>query len=108
MAQESVKALALSSIGSAAVGVAYAAVNAAGFPHAPFFIRINNASNAAITISYDGVTDNEYLPANGIFELGSQTNSQPNAQVALFPKYTVVYVKGVPGVGTIYLSGYYV
>ena len=79
-----------------------------GFAKPPFLIRIVNASNAAITISYNGLDDHEFIPANGVFELPSQINSQPNAHVALFPKNTVVYVKGTAGVGTIYVSGYYV
>lgn len=108
MAQNSVKPFALSSMLSSAVTAIYAPLNGTGFSHSPFFIRIVNASNMAITISYNGVDDHEYVPANSVFELPSQTNSQPNAHVALFPKYTVVYIKGSGGTGTIYLSGYYV
>ena len=108
MAQNSVKPFVLSSMLSSAVSPAYAALNSRGFAEAPFFIRVINASNAAITLSYNGVDDHEYVPANSVFELPSQTNAQPNAQVALFPKNTVVYVKGAGGTGTIYLSGYYV
>jgi len=108
MAQNSVKPFILSSLLSSAITAQYAALNGTGFSQAPFFIRIINASNMAITISYNGVDDHEYVPANSVFELPSQTNSQPNAQVALFPKYTVVYIKGTAGTGTVYLSGYYV
>lgn len=108
MAQNSVKPLPLSNIASSTVTGSYKPINAGGFLHAPFFIRINNASSMAITVSYDGVHDHEYIAANSVFELPSQTNSQPNAHVALFPKYTVVYVKGTAGTGNVYLSGYYV
>jgi len=108
MAQNSVKPFVLSSIASSAVTGNYAAINGTGFIQSPFFIRINNASNEAITVSYDGIHDHEYILANNVFELPSQTNSQPNAQVALFPKNTIVYIKGTAGTGNIYLSGYYV
>lgn len=108
MAQNSVKALAINSILSSAVTALYAPLNGSGFTSAPFFVRIVNASNMAITISYDGVTDNEYIPANSVFELPCQANAQPGAYVALFPKNTIVYVKGTAGTGNIYLSGYYV
>lgn len=108
MAQNSVKAFPLSSLASASVTGTYAALNATGFPESPFFFRIVNASNMAITVSYDGVTDNEVVLANSVFPLESQTNSQPNAHVALFSKFTVVYIKGTAGTGTVYLSGYYV
>lgn len=108
MAQNTVKPLLLGSFASASVTANFAAVNGLGFAHPPFFIRIVNASNTAVTVSYNGVDDHEYVPANSVFELPSQANAQPNAQVALFPKNTVVYVKGTAGVGTIYVSGYYV
>jgi hypothetical protein len=108
MAQNSVKPFPLSTIASSAVIAEYRPLNGTGFEQAPFFIRINNASSTAITVSYDGINDHEFLAANTVFELPSQTNSQPNAHIALFPKYTVVYIKGTAGTGAIYLSGYYV
>ena len=108
MAQNSVKPFVLSSILSSAVTSLYAPLNGTGFSQSPFFIRINNASTMPITISYDGVNNHEFVQSNGVFELPSQTNAQPNAQVALFPKNTIVYVKGPTGTGNIYLSGYYV
>lgn len=108
MAQNSVKPLLLSKMLSSAVTALYAPLNGIGFAQPPFFIRINNASSTAITVSYNGIDDHEFIPANSIFELPSQANSQPNAQVALFPKNTIVFIKGTAGTGTIYLSGYYV
>lgn len=108
MAQNSVKPFVLKNILSSSITTSYAPINTDGFIQAPFFIRIINASNMAITVSYNGVDDNEYIPANGVFELPSQANAQPGAHVALFPKGTIVYVKGTAGTGTIYLSGYYV
>jgi len=108
MAQNSVKPFALSSILSSAITTFYAPLNGTGFTHAPFFIRIVNNSTMPVTISYNGVNDHEYVPAGTAFELPSQTNSQPHAQVALFPKYTIVYIKGTAGTGNVYLSGYYV
>ena len=108
MAQNSVKPFILSSILSSAVTAFYAPLNGTGFSQAPFFIRIVNNSNMGITISYDGVNDHEFIAANTVFDLNSQTNAQPNAQIALFPKYTIVYIKGATGSGNIYLSGYYV
>ncbi len=108
MAQNSVKSFILSSVLSSSVSSTYAPLNGTGFIQAPFFIRIINASTMAITVSYNGVNDNEFIPANSVFENHSQTNSQPNAQVALLPKNTIVYIKGTAGTGNIYLSGYYV
>lgn len=108
MAQNSVKPLLLSSLASASVTGTYAAVNGLGFANPPFFVRIINGSSTAITVSYNGVDDHEFIPANTVFELPSQANAQPNAQVALFPRNTQVYVKGTAGTGSVYVSGYYV
>jgi hypothetical protein len=108
MAQDTVKAFALSSIASSAISGTYAAINSSGFPHAPFFVRIVNNSNMQITISYDGVNDNDVVRSGADFDLPSQTNSQPNARKALFSKGTIVYVKGTSGTGNVYLTGYYV
>src|SRR5690606_11232860 len=108
MAQNSVKPLMLSSILSSAVTAMYAPLNGTGFSQSPFFLRIINASSAAITVSYDGVNDHEFIAANSVFELPCQANSQPGAYMALFPKNTIVYLKGAAGTGNVYLSGYYV
>ncbi len=108
MAQNSVKPLLLGSLASASVIATYLPANGIGFAHAPFLVRIINASNAAVTVSYNGIDDHDFVPANSVLELPTQTNSQPNAQVALFSKNTVVYVKGAAGMGTIYVAGYYV
>lgn len=108
MAQNSVKSFVLSSVLSSTVTSLYAPLNGTGFIQSPFFLRIVNASTMGITVSYNGTDDNEFIPANSVFELPSQTNSQPNAHVALFPKNTIVYIKGTAGTGNIYLSGYYV
>jgi hypothetical protein len=108
MAQNSVKALVLATFSSASVTGSYQAINSSGFAHPVFFLRIVNDSNKAITISYDGINDNEYIAANTTFELPSQTNSLPNAKVAQFNARTIVYLKGTAGAGTIALSGYYV
>ena len=82
------------------------AVNAS-FANACFLIRIINATNQDISISYDGVTDHDYLIAGQTLQITSQTNSPHNVDCALFPIGTKVYAKGLAGAGTIYLTGYY-
>lgn len=108
MAKTSVKAIPLATLDSASVTNSYAALNATGFPAACFHLRLVNAANKALYLSYDGVTAHEYVPANAVFELPVQTNAQPNAWEALYPKGMKVYVKGEAGTGIITLSAYYV
>jgi len=106
-ARNSVNAVALSSINSTAFNGAYQAINAAGLPNACFMIRIVNNSTVIITISYDGTTDNDFIPIGGYLQLNFQTNGQPNNFIANMKAKTIVYVKGVAGTGLVYLAGYY-
>jgi len=107
MALNKVKAIALTNIDSSTVSGTYQAINAAGLDQACFLVRVMNASNQNVTLSYDGSTDNDVVLANSTLDVPAQTNSSPNNKVALFAKGQVVYVKGTAGTGNIYLSGYY-
>lgn len=107
MAQNSIKALVLSTFNSASLTAGYQVINSGGFAFPVLFLRIVNNASTAITISYDGINDNEYLAPNSSFNFPTQTNSLPNAQVAQFNARTQVWVKGTAGSGTIALSGYY-
>jgi hypothetical protein len=98
----------MTNINSTTVIATYLPINPTGLPHACFMIRIINASNAAITISYDGTNDHDFLAANtSTPELEFQTNSQPNNLIAKLAQGTIVYVKGTAGVGNVYLTGWY-
>ena len=108
MAQNTVKALELSTLNATALTTSYQAINGTGFLYPVFYMRIVNDSNQDITISYDGTTDHEYVPSGDTFNFPSQSNAQPNSGVSLWSARTVVYVKaGAAGTGTIALSGYY-
>lgn len=100
-----VKAIPLGIKNSNTVGASYAVVST--LAQACFLIRINNASNQAITISYDGIVDHDYLAAGAALYLNFQSNAQPNGFVALMGAGTSIYVKGTGGVGFISISGYY-
>jgi hypothetical protein len=108
MAQNSVKPLQLTTLLSSTISLVYQPINPDGFEQAPFFIRITNGSTMPVLISYDGIDDHEFVLNGSAFDLPSQAGSQPNAKVALFPKHTVVYVRGNTGTGNVTLSGYYV
>lgn len=82
-------------------------INEDGLSGPCFMIRITNASNQSIVISYDGVTDHDVLLDDSVLEVNFQNNSRPGNQVALLPTGTKVWVKGTAGTGFIYLSGFY-
>jgi len=102
-----VLAIPLTNVASSTLGASYLPINATGLANPCFLIRITNASNKDVTISYDGVNDHEYLVSATFMDINAQTNSQPNTNIANFATGTVVYVKGTAGTGIIYLSGYY-
>lgn len=91
-------------LGTVVIGAAYQAF--AVLPKACFFVRIINASNAQVVVSYDGINDNDVVLASGVLELNAQTNSQPNNFIANVAKGSIIYVKGA-GAGNVYLAGYY-
>jgi len=107
MATRSIKAITLTSINAAALSGAYDIVNA-GLSDPCFLLRIINDSNRDVTISYDGVTANDYVPSGSRLEINGQANSVLPDKMALFRKGLPIYVLGTPaGTGYVYIAGYY-
>ena len=107
MAENFVKAIAMTTINATSFDGSYKVINATGLPNACSLIRITNASNRALLISYDGSTDHDYLADSGVLQLPFQSNSSPKGKVAQLAKGTKIYVKAASGTGLVYLSGYY-
>ena len=103
-----VKAAPITSISSASISGTLQIINTSGFPGPAMMIRVINASNKDVAVSYDGSHANDYVAAGTTLQLGTQTNSLPNNWVALFKKGTNVYVSGTAGTGYIYLAAYYI
>lgn len=104
------KPIAMQSVNSAGLGGAgvytnLSLVTGLGFPCV--ILRLINASNTACTISFDGVTDHDYLAANSSIIYPAQSVNQPQNYTAIFGASQVVYVAGAAGVGFIYVVGYY-
>jgi hypothetical protein len=71
-------------------------------------IKVVNDSSQLVTLSLDGITDNEVVPANSFF-LYDITAAAPSGLSGTFlQKGTQLYVKGTAGTGTIYLVYMYV
>jgi len=103
-----IAAAALSKVTGADFTGSYQLFNATGLPKGICILRIYNNSDVDITISYDGVTDNDIVPTGTVLQINSQANAQPNNNVALFPGGTSVYLKGTAdSTGTAYLAAYY-
>jgi len=72
-----------------------------------FLLRVINASNRSVVVSYDGVNDNDYIAASGVLQLSFQTNNKIPNKIALLRKGQKIYLKGTAGTGFIYIAGYY-
>jgi len=108
MAKDYVKAIVMQSVDTAGIGAgAYTAFDTSGIEQPCFFIRVTNDSDTNVFISYDGINDHEYVQNDNKLDINIQTNSSPGNYVAKLRKGTVVYVRGIAGTGSIYLSGYY-
>lgn len=69
-------------------------------------MKIENETNGAITISFDGgVTDHERIPANGFVLIDATSNAVAESNLARAAG-TQISVKGA-GAGSVYLSTYY-
>lgn len=70
--------------------------------HLMRIIKVVNNTNADLTISFDGTTDNDFVPANSfvLYDFNSDSDSNKEFYLSL---NTQVYVKGSPGSGSVYL-----
>jgi len=109
MSKSFILPLELDSIDSATFTGALQAINPAGNAEACVILRIINDSDVDIEISFDGITDHDFLGAGETLQLDFQTNSLPNGNVGVLKKGTVVWVASTTGAGTglVYLAGYY-
>jgi len=64
--------------------------------------KIVNDSSVPVTVSLDGVTDNDYVPANG-FSLYDITSDKVKDDGWFIPIGTQFYVKGAAGVRFVYI-----
>lgn len=78
------------------------------FAHSMRLIKIINTSNADIIVSYDGVTDNDYVPAGGFTLYDYSSNALDDAGWFM-RESTQVYVKLAAGAasGGVFLVCYY-
>jgi hypothetical protein len=97
----------LTNIASSTVTGTYAAVNSSGFAEPLIILRVVNGSTTAVTISYDGTNDHDYLPSGDTLTLNFQANAQPSNWTAQMRSGTVIWVKGTAGTGNIYVAGYW-
>jgi hypothetical protein len=107
MAKNTIHTVPLSSFNSASVSGTYQPIITGGLAQSCFLLRITNDSNQDITISYDGVTDSDYILQGTANNIPPAYPNIPNGYLALFAKGLQIYLKGTAGTGNIYVAGYY-
>lgn len=104
-----IKAIALTEFPSSSVTASYQVINTDGLDHSCFSLKITNDSTKEVYISFDGVTDHDWIPIGVIANYNSTPNANSIAWVPQWSKGTKVYVRGLAaGTGGIYLSGLYI
>jgi len=69
-------------------------------------VKFVNDTNVDVTISWDGSTDNDFLPANSfaLYDITQQTQREAGIYIS---KGTQFWVKGAAGTGSVYLTVLY-
>jgi len=106
MSGEIVRVDALRSLGFASISGTYAAVGTA-FGHPMNIVKFINNTNADLTISFDGSTNNDFVPAGGFSLYDLTTNRTATNATFVFQLGTQVYVKGSPTSGSFYVVAIY-
>ena len=83
----------------------YATMNSTGNALPLVILKIVNNSNQDVTISFDGTTDHDFVPAGGFSLYDYQANTVES--MAMLRIGTVIYGKGAAaGSGNVYIVGY--
>ena len=88
----------------------YAIYTGSGFPDSIKSLKIYNGSNVGITVSFDGVTRNDYWPPGATIILDVQANHANNSAYGSGTLNgamgQIIYGLGSAGTGSIYISAY--
>lgn len=95
----------LRSINTATFTGAYQAVSAP-LAQPSRLIHFTNNSNTDVTISWDGVTDHDFIPKGSFLLLDVASDRQLTSELYI-QAGTRFYVKGAAGVGSFYIASYY-
>jgi hypothetical protein len=101
-----IRALEMTNFNAANLSGVYQPINAKGCEKAVLLMRVINTSNTDIFVSYNGITNNDFVSKNSILELNFSPLSHIREIGVQIPQGTIAYVKGRVGIGQIYLVGY--
>ena len=93
----------LRSIASSTITGTYAPLGTS-FGHPMRLVKIVNNSTMDVTVSFDGINDNDYVPTGSFTLYDLTTNKVLPDTTFVFQNGTQVYVKGTAGTGNVYLT----
>ena len=95
-------------VASAAMTGSYQVFGAA-LPNGALLVKIQNTGTTDITISTNGTTDHDYIPAGAfaLYDVGTNGQSSDNSERLCFPGGTQFWLKGTAGTGSAYLTSIY-
>lgn len=96
----------LRSLAFGSISGTYAAVGT-GFDNAARMLMIDNLTDANLTLSFDGVHDHLIIASSSGRIIDYATNRVGPVDQLEQAEGTILYVKGAPSVGSIYLSVIY-
>jgi hypothetical protein len=99
----------LRSLGFASIGAGYTGVGGS-FANPVRILKVNNATNANLIISFDGVNDMDFIFANSAYVFDYATNAiEPVGQLEqpLGRRFYVKEASGAPTSGSVYVTVIY-
>jgi hypothetical protein len=97
---------ALRSLAAGSISGSFTAVGSS-FGHPMRLVKFVNATDALLTLSFDGVTSNDVIPAGGFALYDMTTNKTLPDTTFVFQNGTQVYVSGAPTVNSFYVVAVY-
>lgn len=96
----------LRSLGESSISSSYAAIGTAlANPSRIFYLQ--NLTDVSITFSWDGTHDHVILPSNGFLLIDVTSDRTDTGGAFAFSAGTIIYAKGSPSMGSVYLSTFY-
>jgi len=92
----------LRSLAFGSISGTYATVGTA-FSHSMRLVKFINTTDGDITVSFDGVTDNDLIPSGGFALYDLTTNKTLPNTTFVFQNGTQVFVKGTVTTGNFYV-----
>jgi hypothetical protein len=102
MPSQVVRVDALRTLAAGGISGTYAPIGTV-FNHPMRLFKIINTCNADVTISFDGVTDNDYVPAGSFVLYDCTTNKVLPDTTFVFANGTQVFAKGTVATGAVYV-----